>query len=106
NASNVYFSGFSLYRSTNGGGTFTDVGGAIHVDHHAFAYDVATPNAIVAGSDGGLFRSTNNGTAWTSLNTNLSLTQFYPGLSFSTTGPLRVLAGTQDNGTPQYTGTA
>lgn len=104
NASDVYFSGYSLYRSTNGGSTFTDVGSAVHPDHHAFAFDVATPNAILAGSDGGIYRSTNNGSTWTSLNTNLSLTQFYPGISFSTTGPLRVIGGTSGNGTPQYTG--
>src|SRR5207237_5339410 len=69
-----------------------------------FAFDIATPNAIVAGSDGGVYRSANNGSTWTSLNTNLSLAQFYPGISFSTTGPLRVMGGTSGNGTPQYTG--
>jgi len=103
NASNVYFSGFSLYRSTDGGATFSDVGSAIHPDHHAFAYDIATPGTIVAGSDGGVYRSANNGSTWTSLNTNLSLTQFYPGVSFASTGT-RVMGGTQDNGTVQYSG--
>jgi photosystem II stability/assembly factor-like uncharacterized protein len=38
NANTVYFSGFSLYKSTNGGGAFVDIGTTIHVDHHAFAF--------------------------------------------------------------------
>ena len=102
----VYFSGFSLYRSVDRGATFTDVGGAIHVDHHAFAFDPSSPTTIFAGSDGGIFRSPDNGATWTSLNANLAITQFYAGISLHPTAPFPVLGGTQDNGTLEFGGAA
>lgn len=104
NAQNVYFGGFSFYRSTNGGANFTDVGTSIHVDHHAIAFDPTSPTTVFAGSDGGIFKATNaqaTPPTWTSLNTNLVLAQFYPGISTSPNDALLILGGTQDNGTLQ-----
>ena len=100
----VYFGAFSLYRSLNAGATFTDIGQAIHVDQHALAFDPTSPTTVYAGSDGGIFKTTNAAAAtptWTSLNTNLVLTQFYPGVSTSPTDALMILGGSQDNGTLQ-----
>ena len=102
----VYFGGFSLYRSTDAGATFTDIGQSIHVDHHAIAFDPTSPTTLYAGSDGGIFKTTNatstpTAPTWTSLNTNLVLTQFYPGVSTSPSDALLILGGSQDNGTLQ-----
>jgi photosystem II stability/assembly factor-like uncharacterized protein len=102
----VYFGGFSVYRSLDGGASFTDIGQAIHVDQHALAFDPTSPATLYAGSDGGIFKTTNaTNTAatptWTSLNTNLVLTQFYQGVSTSPTDALMILGGSQDNGTLQ-----
>lgn len=102
----VYFGGFSLYRSTDAGATFTDIGQSIHVDHHAIAFDPTSPTTIFAGSDGGIFKTTNvtstpTAPTWTSLNTNLVLTQFYSGISTSPSDALLILGGSQDNGTLQ-----
>jgi photosystem II stability/assembly factor-like uncharacterized protein len=100
----LYFGGFSLSKSIDNGITFSDIGTSIHVDHHAFAFDPLTPSTIYAGSDGGIFKSTNAGGTWTSLNTNLELTQFYSGISVSPTSETTILGGTQDNGTLQWGG--
>jgi hypothetical protein len=103
----VYFGGFSFYRSLDGGATFTDIGTAIHVDQHAIAFDPTSPTTVYAGSDGGIFKTTNatatlaSSVIWTSLNTSLVLGQFYPGVSTSPTDAQLILGGTQDNGTLQ-----
>jgi hypothetical protein len=95
----VYFGGFDLFRSTDGGATFTDISASFHVDHHAFAFDPTANTTIFAGSDGGIFKSTNSGTTWTSLNTNLNITQFFPGMSVHPTSGTTFIGGSQDNGT-------
>lgn len=100
----VYFGGVSLYKSTDGGSTFNDIRSGIHVDQHYITFDPADSLTVFVGNDGGIFRSTNGGTSWTSLNTNLALTQFYSGISLHPTNPLVVLGGTQDNGTLEWNG--
>jgi hypothetical protein len=100
----VYFGGISLHKSTDSAKTFTDIGTAIHVDHHAFAFHPTNPGTIFAGSDGGIFKSTDSGLTWTSLNTDLALTQFYGGVSISPTSATVILGGTQDNGTIEWSG--
>jgi photosystem II stability/assembly factor-like uncharacterized protein len=105
-ANTVYFSGFSLYKSTDGGNTFSDIGGSIHVDHHAFAFHPTNRSIVFAGSDGGIFTSSNGGGTWASLNNSLELTQFYSGISTSPATSTLILGGTQDNGTLQWSGVA
>ena len=100
----VYFGGFSLYKSVNGGASFTDIGGAIHVDHHSFAFDPVNPAIIYSGNDGGIYRSANGGTAWTPLNTDIAIHQFYAGFSLHPTNANRMMGGSQDNGTNEYNG--
>lgn len=102
----VYFGGFSLYKSTDGAATFIDIGTQIHVDQHGFTFHPTAASTIFAGNDGGIFKSVDAGTSWTSLNTNLELTQFYAGVSTSPTSTTTVLGGTQDNGTLQWGGSA
>jgi len=102
----VYFGGLTLSRSTNGGDVFAQISGPMHVDHHAMAIDPLDPAIIYAGNDGGVYKSLDTGRTWATLNNDLSLTQFYPGISVHPTDPARVFGGTQDNGTVQYTGNA
>lgn len=103
----VIFGGVSLYSSTDGGATFSAIGSAVvHSDHHAFVFDPTTPNKMYSGNDGGIFRSLDGGATWVSLNTNLALTQFYPGISVHPTDASIVVGGAQDNGTLQWSGTA
>jgi photosystem II stability/assembly factor-like uncharacterized protein len=105
NANTVYFSAEDLFKSADGGSTFTDIGGytgGIHPDQHGFAFQPGNPSTIVVGNDGGVFKSTNGGTTWSSLNQNLTLTQFYT-IAVTPDGS-KVLGGTQDNGTNLYSG--
>jgi hypothetical protein len=102
----VYVSAFSLYKSTDMGDRFTDIGRTVHVDHHALAFDPSSAGALLAGSDGGIFRSPDAGATWTSLNANLAITQFYAGISLPPTTLYPLLGGAQDNGTLVYGGAA
>jgi len=102
----VYFGAVLLYRSVDGGETFSTIGRVdIHVDQHVLTVDARAPDMLLAGNDGGVYRSPDRGDTWESLNTNLSLTQFYAGVSIHPRAEaISVLAGTQDNGTVQGDG--
>ncbi len=102
NPQNVIFGGIALFASTDGGNNFFSAGSGIHVDQHALAFADAT--TLYAGNDGGVYRGILPGYIWESLNNDLALTQFYPGLSLQPGAATGVLGGTQDNGTLEYTG--
>ncbi len=102
----VFVGGVGLYRSTDGGATFGYIGGPIHVDQHALAFDPRNPATIFVGNDGGIYKSPDRGQSWASLNTNLAITQFWPGISLSPNSVPDILGGTQDNGAVEYTGTS
>src|SRR5581483_12169541 len=55
----VYFSDFSLYRTTNGGTSWQIVAGASHVDQHAVCVHPVNTQKVVIGNDGGVYTSTN-----------------------------------------------
>lgn len=102
---NVSLSG--IIRSTNGGATWTDVtagsppGNYVHPDQHVLAY--GPDGALWLGNDGGVWKSTNNGSSWTPRNDGLDITQFYT-VGLHPTDPTDLLGGTQDNGTVRYAG--
>jgi photosystem II stability/assembly factor-like uncharacterized protein len=104
NANTIYFGGFSVYKSTDGGSTFSDIGSAIHEDQHALMFQPNNTNTIYVGNDGGVFMSTDGGSTWKSLNTNLAITQFYPGLALHPSNSSIAMGGTQDNGVNWTTG--
>ncbi|MBK8302435.1 MAG: hypothetical protein IPK98_03075 [Chloracidobacterium sp.] len=104
NANNVYLGGSPTLvfgRSSNGGTTYTSSSSGLHVDTQAITVAPSDPNTIYFGSDGGIWKSTNAGVNWTTLNnTTYSATQFM-GLAVHPTETNYTLGGTQDNGT-QY----
>ncbi|MGH7598227.1 MAG: fibronectin type III domain-containing protein [bacterium] len=96
----VYSGGLYMYKSTNGGVTWTNVTTSIHVDFHAIAFNAG---ALYVGNDGGVYKSTNGGSSWTDLNNGLVTMQIYKmGNDFN--NPNRLMGGTQDNGTNEYNG--
>lgn len=99
----VYVAGIRAFRSTDGGETFKPMGMEIHCDWHTIVVDPRNPDILYAGTDGGVFVSTDAGDTWTSRNAGLSITQYYPGISISPDGA-KVMGGSQDNGTHTYTG--
>lgn len=102
NANNVYLGGSPVLpfgRSTNGGASYTNSSGGLHVDTQAITVAPSNPSIIYFGSDGGIWKSVNAGVNWTTLNnTTYSATQF---MSIAThpTNTNYSLGGTQDNGT-------
>lgn len=103
-AATVWFGGVYMYRSTDAATTFQNALSGMHVDQHALAFDPQDPTTLYAGNDGGIYRTRNAGVSWESLNSNLALTQFYPGISPHPWDPAVALGGTQDNGTLEYAG--
>jgi hypothetical protein len=97
----VRCSSHSNWRSDDSGLTWSSIsqgdgtGSSLHTDDHAYAFGV--DGAVYDGNDGGAWVSRDRGASWTTLNTDLAITQFQ-GVALD---PLSkaVLGGTQDNGT-------
>jgi len=101
NEKDVYVAGFNMKRSTDGGTTWSSVPVAGHVDNHCIRFLPGSGSTLLVGNDGGLFKSTNSGSTWTSLNKGLSITQYYS-LGISRTNPTVMVLGAQDNGNMKF----
>jgi Bacterial Ig domain/Secretion system C-terminal sorting domain len=104
NINTILTGGVNIWRSTNGGTSWskltaweanTTATNYSHADVHDLTYAGTT---LYAGSDGGVFISTNDGTAWANRSANMSIAQLY-GLALSPTSATTILSGHQDNGT-------
>ena len=110
NHNNVFAGGIDNFKSTNAGTSWTQktnwYSGAgfqyVHADQHAMAWAPSNSNIVYLGNDGGIWKSTNKGENWTSMNNNLFITQFYYG-AVNPTGTVYA-GGLQDNGTIRTTG--
>lgn len=98
----VYVGNVDLMKTTNGGTTWarlvTSWDGKAHVDQHGFAFHPTDPEKIFIVNDGGINKSTNGGSTFTSLNSDLSITQFYH-IATSPHDVTHLIGGTQDNAT-------
>ena len=104
-AKRVYVAGVRAFRSIDGGATFRPMAMEIHCDWHRIVIDPRNPDILYAGTDGGVFVSADAGDTWTSRNAGLAIAQYYPGVSVAPDGA-RVLGGSQDNGSHEYTGSS
>ena len=97
----IYHANVRLGRSDDGGKTFESVETrAKHVDNHAVAFHPKDPDFVLAGCDGGVYRSYDRCKTWSFVH-NLPLTQFYK-VAVDYDYPFyNVVGGTQDNNT-QY----
>jgi len=100
NDQRVYVLGYGLWISDDGGKSFR-AGGAKkpHGDLHAMAIDVADPDHLVLGTDGGVYVSHDKATTWSFINT-IATAEFYNiGTdNFGSPGDFyRVAGGMQDN---------
>jgi hypothetical protein len=116
----IYVGARDTFRSTDGGVTFTNLNNSfappydpgtfteqlqkIHTDQQAFAFEPGSSTTFYAGNDGGIFKTTNGGQTFTSLNQTLSLVQFI-GISLHPTDPSRTYGGSQDNGSQRRVST-
>ena len=93
----IYVLGLPFYRSTNGGASYSDASGIMHVDHHGLEFGSGPNPVLYNGNDGGVYRSTNGGTVWTKC-PNLPVTQIYR-VGLDANNPDALYCGAQDNGT-------
>ena len=84
-----------LLYSTDGGKTFNVVSGGAHGDFHDVWINPKNPNVVIAGDDGGLWRSEDGGNRWKH-QMNLPISQFYH-VSTDSSDPYHVYGGLQDN---------
>lgn len=90
--------GVYLYRSTDGGGNWSEIGPNVHPDHHALAFDPTEPLRLYTGNDGGVHRSESAGEFFTRQTSGLAITQYYAMAIDQSVNDL-TYGGTQDNGT-------
>lgn len=88
-----------MKRSTNGGTSFARNDSTLHADEHALAIAPSDPNTVYTGSDGGIWKSTNNGTTWVSINTTGFIATQFQSLAVHPFDRFFTIGGTQDNGT-------
>lgn len=105
----IYASTVDLFRSTNGGSSFTNLtnsycGGPVHPDNHARAFVGNDPDKLLNGNDGGVYY-TANATApspsWIALNDTLPTIEIYHGditANFASSASPGATGGFQDNG--------
>jgi hypothetical protein len=132
NADIVFIGGTNLFRSTDGFSTTppTDgdgdtqageapkywIGGYDiannvsqypdhHPDQHNLIFYPGNPNRAISAHDGGLSRTENitaNNVTWTDIDAGYNVTQFYKLSVHPDADDIRILGGTQDNGSPYF----
>lgn len=103
NANTIHIGGVNHWKSTDGGANWTIkshwAGSSgietVHADKHMLEFQDG--NTLWEGNDGGIYKTTNGGDAWTDRTSDMVISQMYRiGVAESNE---RVLAGLQDNGT-------
>lgn len=93
-AETVYIANLQMWKSTDGGSSFTEIM-TPHGDNHDLWIDPVNPNRMVQGNDGGACVSFNGGTTWSSIY-NQPTAQFYR-IDTDSRYPYRVFGTQQDN---------
>ncbi len=93
-ADTLYINNLSLWKSTDGGKSFTEIA-TPHGDNHDLWIDPRDPKRMVQGNDGGACVSLNGGATWSSIY-NQPTAQFYH-LDTDTRDPYFVYGTQQDN---------
>ena len=97
----VYQAAVNMFRSFNGGQTWTNRSGG-HVDFHSLVFDDFGHLYIT--NDGGIFVLDTSSDTLSSLNGGVAITQLYAGVAQHPTDGGIVQAGSQDNGSQRTTG--
>ena len=101
NEDEIYVGVLNIWKSTNGGDSFTKLNSWFthnasytHADIHLLRF---FNGELYTGTDGGFFKSTNGGTTFTDLTEGMEISQFYRiSVSKQTSG--KIVGGLQDNG--------
>ncbi|MFZ4798158.1 MAG: fibronectin type III domain-containing protein, partial [Bacteroidia bacterium] len=121
NSSIVLVGGVDLFRSTNGGTSWSQISkwsnnnnlsslscSEVHADQHAIVYKPGSSSTVLFGNDGGIFYTNSISTSATNnvisvRNKNYNVTQFYACAIHPTSNSNVFLAGAQDNGSQRFT---
>jgi photosystem II stability/assembly factor-like uncharacterized protein len=103
NINEVHIAGIICFKSIDAGVSFVaetawslpNSIGYNHADVHSLEW---VNNTIYSTSDGGIWKSTNNGNDWTEISTGLGIRQFYR-IANAKTNAAMISGGAQDNGT-------
>jgi hypothetical protein len=112
----VFMDTFDIWKSSDGGVSFSDItcgysqppARVVHVDQHALAFLPGSSTTLLAGSDGGIYLTTNANNAtptFTQINDSVNTIEFYSGdisANFATTTTVAIAGGAQDNGSSTY----
>ncbi len=114
----VYVGGIDLFRSENGGSTWSQISrwkpsiagssSVVHPDQHVMVFRPGNENQAVFGNDGGVYYAsslsgaTTSNTAILERNNNYNVTQFYTAAIAPRAEDEYFMGGTQDNGTPFF----
>ncbi|MBT3244427.1 MAG: T9SS type A sorting domain-containing protein [Bacteroidetes bacterium] len=105
----IHAGGINLWKSTNGGTSWTITGhwtgsgtNAVHADQHHFAHNPLN-DRIYVGNDGGVYWTANNATTWSEISEGLGIGQMYK-IGVAQTNSNKVVAGFQDNGSATLMG--
>ena len=93
----MYLGGSDLFRTSDGGRTFTnDAAAGVHLDHHALWINPSNSDHLILGSDGGVSISWDRSDNWYQFR-NLPVSQMYE-IGIDMRDPYHVCGGLQDNG--------
>jgi hypothetical protein len=106
----IYVAGINIWRSANGGSTWTQVGhwfggyggDDLHADQHALEFNLSG-NTLIAGNDGGIYYSgkpRGNAVRWTNISSGIQNSQVYR-MAQAQTREFTATHGYQDNGSSQ-----
>ena len=115
NPDRVFFDTFEIWFWQNGNSSWNDTAcgysgstEVVHVDQHALAFVPGSSSTLLAGSDGGVYATTNANAAsgsvkpsWVNMDTGLKPIEFYSGdisANFATAASPQANGGAQDNG--------
>jgi len=109
-SNNVVAGGVNVMSSPDGGTTWNEItyDNALssssyyaHPDHRVFVYYPGSKDTIFDGNDGGIYMSTNGGTAWKLVSDDIHSLEFYR-MGSSVTDTTILYAGAQDNGVNEF----
>ena len=108
----VYTGGVDLMKTTDGGTTWSQISQwssgctslpTVHADNHALVFKPGSSTELLAGNDGGVYRTTDGGVSFSGRNTSYNVTQYYSCAVHPAANTNYFLAGAQDNGTQKFT---
>ena len=106
----VFTGAIDIWKSENGGSSFSinahwldsQPPEFVHADIHELVFNPAN-NALYCGSDGGVFRSADQGLSWQDITDGIGNMQYYRIAGYEP-NPNLLIGGTQDNGSNKWTG--